>query len=167
MKALVYHKPKHVSVDTVPDPTIQDQRDAIIRVTATAICGSDLHIYNGLIPDTQNFVVGHEFMGVVEEIGSEVKNLKVGDRVVVPFPISCGQCYFCQQQHLPTQCENSNPEFYGPEGDITKGKAAACSATPSSTGATMGGKPSWCACPMPTRGPARCPTTSPTSRCYF
>lgn len=83
MQALVFHRPKHVSVDNVPDPTIEDTRDAVIRVTSTAICGSDLHIYNGAFQQPKPMVLGHEFMGIVEEVGSEVKNLKRGDRVVV------------------------------------------------------------------------------------
>lgn len=123
MKAAVFHSPKDIRVETVDDPKLEDARDAIIRVTSTAICGSDLHIYNGMIPQPRSMVLGHEFMGVVEELGKGVTNLKVGDRVVVPFPISCGHCHFCNME-LPTHCENSNPEFYGPEGEIVKGKGA-------------------------------------------
>lgn len=121
MKALVFHKPGKVSVDTRPDPTIQNSTDAIVRVTSTAICGSDLHIYNGFIPQKEPFVLGHEFMGIVEEVGKSVFNLKKGDRVVVPFPISCGACFFCQHD-LPGHCEESNPEKYGPEGDVADQK---------------------------------------------
>ncbi len=124
MKALVIHKPKDVRVDNVPDPKIEDPRDAVIRVTTTAICGSDLHMYNGLIVQPRAMVLGHEFMGVVEDVGSEVTNLKKGDRVVVPFPIACGRCFFCQQD-LVVQCENSNTKNYGPEGGLLKEKGAA------------------------------------------
>lgn len=92
MKALVFHSPKHVTVDQVADPRIEQPRDAVLRVTATAICGSDLHIYNGAFPQPRALVLGHEFMGVVEELGAGVTNLKVGDRVVVPFPIACSWC---------------------------------------------------------------------------
>ncbi|MFP4091702.1 MAG: alcohol dehydrogenase catalytic domain-containing protein, partial [Cyclobacteriaceae bacterium] len=157
MKALVYHKPKDVRVDTVPDPIIEDSRDAIIRVTSTAICGSDLHIYNGLIPDTQKFVVGHEFMGVVEEVGTDVKNLQIGDRVVVPFPIACGQCYFCQQAHLPTQCENSNPDFYGPDGNITNSKGGALFGYTSLYGGYDGGQAEYARVPYADFGPRKVP----------
>lgn len=124
MKAAVFHKLKDIRVDNVEDPKILDPRDAIIRVTSTAICGSDLHIYNGMIPQLGNMVMGHEFMGVVEEIGAQVKNVKKGDRVIVPFPISCGSCFFCQHGHYP-HCENSNPEHYGPEGGLMSEKGAA------------------------------------------
>jgi S-(hydroxymethyl)glutathione dehydrogenase / alcohol dehydrogenase len=120
MKALMFHKPKDVRVETVDDPQIQNPRDAIIRVTSTAICGSDLHIYNGMIPQPRSMVLGHEFMGIVEEVGSGVGNLKPGDRIVVPFPIACGNCHFCNMD-LPTHCENSN-EMYGPEGEVLKAK---------------------------------------------
>jgi threonine dehydrogenase-like Zn-dependent dehydrogenase len=96
-------------VEEVPDPKILNQRDAIIKITSTAICGSDLHLYNGFMPTMEKGdIVGHEFMGEVVELGRDVKNLKIGDRVVVPFPISCGNCYFCQNQMF-TLCENSNP----------------------------------------------------------
>jgi S-(hydroxymethyl)glutathione dehydrogenase / alcohol dehydrogenase len=123
MKAVVFHKPKDVRVETVEDPKIQNPRDAIIRVTSTAICGSDLHIYNGMIPQLRPMVLGHEFMGVVEEVGSSITNLQKGDRVVVPFPIACGNCHFCQME-MPTHCENSNPKTYGPEGELLKAKGA-------------------------------------------
>lgn len=123
MKALVFHKPKDVSVDTVDDPIIREPTDAIIRVTSTALCGSDLHIYNGMIPQPHDLVLGHEFMGIVEEVGSAVTKIKRGDRVIVPFPIACGHCHFCDMD-LPTHCENSNPEMYGPSGEIMKMKGA-------------------------------------------
>ena len=93
-ETLVYHRPGHVEVNDVDDPKIEDPHDVILRVTSTAICGSDLHIYNGFFPQVKDLILGHEFMGVVEETGPEVKNLAKGDRVIVPFPIACGQCFF-------------------------------------------------------------------------
>jgi len=117
MKAAVIHGPGKITCDTVDDPTIKEPSDIILKVTATAICGSDLHMYRGGIPQPRPMVMGHEFMGIVEEVGSEVKNLRRGDRVVVPFPVACGQCYFCNHD-LPTACEHSNEEMYGPEGGI-------------------------------------------------
>ena len=123
MKAVVFHKPKDVSVDTVDDPKIEQPTDAIIRVTSTAICGSDLHIYNGMMPQARDMTLGHEFMGVVEEVGSKVSKIKKGDRVVVPFPIACGHCHFCDMD-LPTHCENSNDKTYGPSGEIIKMQGA-------------------------------------------
>jgi threonine dehydrogenase-like Zn-dependent dehydrogenase len=124
MKAAVIHGPKKVTYDTVDDPKIKEQRDIILKVTATAICGSDLHIYSGGIPQVRPMVLGHEFMGIVEEVGTAVKNLKRGDRVVVPFPIACGTCFFCNND-LPGHCENSNPEMYGPEGGLLTEKGGA------------------------------------------
>jgi threonine dehydrogenase-like Zn-dependent dehydrogenase len=98
-----------MSVETVPDPQILNAQDAIVKITSTAICGSDLHLYNGFVPTMQaGDIVGHEFMGEVVETGKQVKKLKVGDRVVVPFPISCGRCFFCLQECY-SLCENSNP----------------------------------------------------------
>jgi threonine dehydrogenase-like Zn-dependent dehydrogenase len=109
MKALVWHGKHKVSVDTVPDPKILNPRDAIIKITTTAICGSDLHLYDGVIPTMEaGDIIGHEFMGEVVELGPEVKNLKKGDRVVVPFTIACGSCFFCSQK-LWSLCDNSNP----------------------------------------------------------
>ncbi|MET0393088.1 MAG: zinc-dependent alcohol dehydrogenase [Chitinophagaceae bacterium] len=124
MKAAVIHGPGKVTCDAVDDPAIKDDRDIILKVTATAICGSDLHIYSGGIPQPRPMVLGHEFMGIVEETGKAVKNLKRGDRVVVPFPIACGHCFFCSH-HLPGHCENSNPENYGPEGGLLTEKGGA------------------------------------------
>ena len=97
-------------MESVPDPKILNPRDAIIKVTLTAICGSDLHLYDGYIPSMQKGdILGHEFMGEVVEVGPEVHNLEVGDRVVVPFPIACGQCFFCQREEYAL-CDNSNPK---------------------------------------------------------
>jgi threonine dehydrogenase-like Zn-dependent dehydrogenase len=98
-----------VQVEDVPDPKILNKRDAIVKITSTAICGSDLHLYDGFIPTMEKGdILGHEFMGEVVEVGSGVNNLKIGDRVVVPFPISCGNCFMCKQG-LFSCCENSNP----------------------------------------------------------
>src|SRR3954467_580513 len=104
MKAAVFHKPKDIRVDNVPDPEIKQPGDAILRGTSTAICGSDLHIYNGMFPQPRNMVLGHEFMGIVEETGSGVTKFKKGDRVVVPFPVACGHCHFCDMG-LENHCE--------------------------------------------------------------
>ncbi|MEJ7602079.1 MAG: alcohol dehydrogenase catalytic domain-containing protein [Kofleriaceae bacterium] len=112
MKANCWMGKKNVSVVDVPDPQILNQRDAIVKITSTAICGSDLHLYNGLVPTMmRGDILGHEFMGEVMEVGREVKNLKVGDRVVVPFPIACGACGACVAQQF-SLCENSNPNAW-------------------------------------------------------
>ena len=109
MKALTYHGSKDVRVETVPDPVIDADDDVVLRVTATAICGSDLHIYRGKIPDMKSGdILGHEFMGVVEDVGKGVTKLKRGDRVVVPFTIACGECFFCNKTMFAA-CENTNP----------------------------------------------------------
>ncbi len=109
MKALCWHGKHDIRCDTVPDPTIQDAGDVIIKVTSCAICGSDLHIYDGVIPGMESGdVLGHETMGEVVEVGGEVSKLKVGDRVVIPFTISCGECFFCKRGFF-SGCERSNP----------------------------------------------------------
>ncbi|MBD0309162.1 MAG: glutathione-dependent formaldehyde dehydrogenase [Microcoleus sp. T1-bin1] len=109
MKALCWHGANDVRIDNVPDPTIINPRDAIVKITSTAICGSDLHLYDGFIPTMQSGdIMGHEFMGEVVELGSQVKNLKKGDRVIIPFTISCGSCFFCNRD-LWSLCDNSNP----------------------------------------------------------
>ncbi|MDQ3249138.1 MAG: glutathione-dependent formaldehyde dehydrogenase [Chloroflexota bacterium] len=109
MKALCWHGKSDVRIDTVPDPKIEDARDAIVRVTSTAICGSDLHLFDGYMPTMEKGdVLGHEFMGEVVEVGSGNSKLQIGDRVVVPFTMACGTCFFCQKT-LFSMCDNSNP----------------------------------------------------------
>ena len=110
MKALCWHGKGDMRYETASDPKIQDARDAIIKVTACAICGSDLHIYDGVIPEMEKGdVIGHETMGEVMEVGSGIDKLKVGDRIVVPFTISCGECFFCRRGYY-SGCERSNPD---------------------------------------------------------
>ena len=112
MKAVCWYGKNTVEVETVPDPGILNPRDAIIKITATAICGSDLHLYDGYIPTMKRGdILGHEPMGVVVEIGKEVKKLQPGDRVVVPFTISCGKCFFCQSDQW-SLCDNTNPNAW-------------------------------------------------------
>ena len=109
MKANCWYGKHDVRVEEVDDPKILNRRDAVVKITSTAICGSDLHLYNGMIPTMEaGDILGHEFMGEVVECGPEVNKLKTGDRVVVSFPISCGSCFFCQKE-LFSLCENSNP----------------------------------------------------------
>src|SRR3954451_13867322 len=109
MKANCWYGKQDMRVVDVPDPKILNPRDAIVRITLTAICGSDLHLYNAFVPTLERGdIIGHEFMGEVMEVGSAVNNLKPGDRVVVPFCISCGNCYFCERGMF-SLCENSNP----------------------------------------------------------
>jgi S-(hydroxymethyl)glutathione dehydrogenase/alcohol dehydrogenase len=156
MKALVFHHPGKVSVDNVPDPKIEKSDDAILRVTATAICGSDLHIYNGFFPQKEDMVLGHEFMGIVEETGSGVTKLQKGDRVVVPFPIACGGCFFCQRG-LPGHCESSNPEKYGPEGGVLDQKGGALFGYTDLYGGYDGGQAQYVRVPYANFGPRKVP----------
>src|SRR3984885_7557067 len=108
VKATRWYGKHDIRVENVPDPVIQDPRDAIIRITTTAICGSDLHIYDGYIPTMEEGdVMGHEFMGIVEEVGKE-NGLRKGDRVIIPFQISCGNCYFCKRTQTAL-CDTTNP----------------------------------------------------------
>jgi threonine dehydrogenase-like Zn-dependent dehydrogenase len=112
MLANCWEGPQHVKVEQVPDPRILNQSDAIVRITSTAICGSDVHLFNGFVPTMERGdILGHEFMGEVMEVGKNVKKLKVGDRVVVPFPIACGECWSCRND-LWSLCENSNPNAW-------------------------------------------------------
>jgi len=109
MKAVTYQGIKDVRIKEVGNPKIQKADDIIVKITTTAICGSDLHLIHGMVPNLpENYVIGHEPMGVVEEVGPSVKNLKKGNRVIVPFNVSCGECWFCKHQ-LTSQCDNSNP----------------------------------------------------------
>lgn len=112
MRAVTWCGRYKVQVEDVPDPHIINPRDAIIRVTSTAICGSDLHLYHGYVPTMQKGdILGHEFMGEVVDVGPEVRNLRIGDRVVVPFTIACGNCFFCRSQQW-SLCDNSNPNAW-------------------------------------------------------
>ncbi|MBT2603972.1 glutathione-dependent formaldehyde dehydrogenase [Bacillus sp. ISL-53] len=108
MKAVTFQGVKDIQVKQVEDPKLQQKDDIIVRVTSTAICGSDLHIYQGALPTHKDYVIGHEPMGIVEEVGPEVTKVKKGDRVVLPFNISCGHCYYCEHD-MESQCDNSNP----------------------------------------------------------
>jgi threonine dehydrogenase-like Zn-dependent dehydrogenase len=113
MKALTWHEKRDVRVDNVPDPTIQEPTDAIIRITTTAICGSDLHLYKVLDPFLNaGDILGHEPIGIVEEVGPEVTNLQPGDRMVIPFQIFCGYCVMCEEG-LQTQCETTQVRDQG------------------------------------------------------
>ncbi len=112
MKANCWYGKQDLRVENVPDPKILNRRDVILKVSSTAICGSDLHIYNGLIPTMKaGDILGHEFMGEVVEVGRDITNLRVGDRVVTAFPIACGRCFFCRDE-LFSLCENSNPNAW-------------------------------------------------------
>src|SRR5262245_37930976 len=109
MKAVRWYGKHDLRVEDVPEPHLLTARDAIVRVTLTAICGSDLHLYNGCIPAMEKGdILGHEFMGEVVETGTEVQRIHVGDRVVVPFTIACGKCFYCRR-NLTSLCDNSNP----------------------------------------------------------
>jgi S-(hydroxymethyl)glutathione dehydrogenase / alcohol dehydrogenase len=107
MKAVTFQGTKDIQVKEVADPLLQKRDDIIVRITSTAICGSDLHIYQGALPARKDYVIGHEPMGIVEEVGSEVTKVKKGDRVVLPFNVSCGDCYYCNHE-MESQCDNSN-----------------------------------------------------------
>lgn len=156
MKAAVIHGPKKITYDTVPDPVLKDDSDVILKVTSTAICGSDLHIYTGGIPQPRPMVLGHEFMGIVEEVGKDVKNLLPGDRVVVPFPIACGHCFFCHHD-LPGHCEHSNPEHYGPEGGLLTEKGGALFGYTDLYGGYDGGQSQYVRVPYADYGPRKVP----------
>src|SRR5690554_1555954 len=109
MRAVTWHGRHDMRVDNVPDPIIQHDKDIIVRITSTAICGSDLHLYNGVMKGMkEGDIIGHEPMGIVEETGASIKHLKKGDQVVVPFTIACGSCFFCESQ-LFSLCDTTNP----------------------------------------------------------
>ena len=156
MKAVVFHKPGEMKVDKVEEPQIENPQDIILRVTATAICGSDLHIYNGLIPQQKPLIMGHEFMGVIEDCGSEVTTVQKGDRVVVPFPIACGRCFFCNHG-LPGHCENSNPKNYGAEGGLLKEKGGGLFGYTDLYGGYSGGQAEYVRVPYANFGPRKVP----------
>ncbi|MEO6053498.1 MAG: alcohol dehydrogenase catalytic domain-containing protein, partial [Chthoniobacterales bacterium] len=156
MKAVVFHKSGDMRVETVEDPKLEKPDDVILKVTSTAICGSDLHLYNGFFPQPKPMIMGHEFMGVVEEVGTEVKHLKKGDRVVVPFPVACGSCYFCNQTLVP-HCEHSNPKHYGPEGGVLDKKGGGLFGYTNLYGGYSGGQAQYVRVPYANFGPRKVP----------
>ena len=166
MKALVWHRTNDVRVERVPDPTILNPRDAIVRITSTAICGSDLHLLNGFIPTMQaGDILGHEFMGEVVEVGPGNQRLKVGDRVVVPFTIACGSCLYCERQ-LWSLCDNSNPNAWMAEklyGYSTSGLFGYSHMT----GGYAGGQAQYARVPFADVGPLKVPEGIPDEMVLF
>ncbi|MDF8264861.1 zinc-dependent alcohol dehydrogenase [Luteipulveratus flavus] len=159
MKALTWQGPENVTVEEVPDPRIEQPTDAIIRVTSTAICGSDLHLYSVLGPYLESGdVLGHEAMGVVEEVGSDTGDLQVGDRVVVPFNISCGHCWMCDHG-LQSQCETTQV--------TDQGKGAALFGYTSLYGSVPGGQAEYLRVPQAQYGPIRVPEDGPDERYLY
>ncbi|WLI89931.1 zinc-dependent alcohol dehydrogenase [Massilia sp. R2A-15] len=167
MRAITYHGSLDVKVDTVPDPKIQEQDDVILKVTATAICGSDLHMYRGKIPAMKSGdILGHEFMGEVVETGSQVSKLQNGDRVVVPFVIACGSCFFCDMQ-LFSACETTNPD----RGAIMNKKSlrpgAALFGFSHLYGGVPGGQAEYVRVPKANVGPIKIPTNLADEQVLF
>ena len=165
MKALCWFGKQDVRVETVPDPKILNPRDAIVRVTSTAICGSDLHLYNGYIPRMkEGDILGHEFMGEIVEVGRE-NGLKVGDRVVVPFTISCGACFFCKRD-LYSLCDNSNPN--AEEAEAAYGfSGAGLFGYSHIYGGYAGGQAELVRVPFADKGPIKIPTTLTDEQVLF
>lgn len=156
MKATCWYGKRTVRVVDVPDPKILNPRDAIVKVTSTTICGSDLHLYNGFIPTMERGdVLGHEFMGEVVEVGPGVRNLKAGDRVVVPFPIACGGCFACEDQ-LYSVCENSNPNAWMAE-EMFGHSPAGIFGYSHLTGGYAGGQAEYVRVPFADVGPLKVP----------
>ena len=167
MRALVYHSAHEVKVDTVPDPVIQEADDIIIQITATAICGSDLHLYRGKVPGMkEGDIMGHEFMGVIVEAGPGVTHLRKGDRVVVPFVIACGSCFFCDA-HLFSACETTNPD----RGTIMNKKSlrsgAALFGFSHFYGGVPGGQAEYVRVPKANVGPIKIPDTLADEKVLF
>jgi len=155
-----------VSVEQVPDPQIMNRGDAIVKVTSTAICGSDLHLYDGYIPTMEKGdILGHEFMGEVVEVGHDVKKLKVGDRVVVPFPIACGHCLACQAG-MYSCCENSNPNAWMAE-KLFGHSPAGIYGYSHLTGGYAGGQAEYARVPFADVGPLKVPDGMPDEQVLF
>ncbi len=169
MKAVVWHGKEDVRVDNVPDPIIQESTDAIIRITSTAICGSDLHLYSKLSPlMRKGDIIGHEPMGIVEEVGAGVTHISPGDRVVVPFNISCGHCYFCEQ-HLYSQCETTRDTGKLAEASslLGRGKGASLFGYTHVYGAVPGGQAEYLRVPQAHFGPVKVPEGPPDERFLY
>ena len=166
MRAAVWMGTHDVQVHHVPDPQILNERDAIVRVTATAICGSDLHLYNGFIPSMESGdILGHEFMGEVVEVGKAVQNLTVGDRVVVPFPIACGHCLACQREQYSV-CENSNPNAWMAEAVYGRSPAGIYGYS-HMLGGYAGGQAEYARVPFADVGPIRVPDSLTDDQVLF
>ena len=160
MKALTWQGKRDVRVEEVPDPRIEEPTDAIVRITSTAICGSDLHLYEVLGPYLKpGDILGHEPMGIVEEVGSGVTQLKPGDRVVVPFNISCGTCWMCDAAALRPVRDHP--------GDRARARVRRCSATPRSTARCPAGRPSTCASRRPSSARSRSRRPAPDERYLY
>lgn len=167
MKALTYHGPHHVSVDNMPDPALEAADDIILRVTATAIYGSDLHLYRGKIPGTHHGdIFGHEFMGEVVEAGSEVTAVRKGDRVVIPFVIACGDCFFCRLQQYAA-CESTNSGQGATLNRKGISPPAALFGYSDLYGGIPGGQAEYVRVPKANTGPFKVPDTYPMKRCCF
>ena len=166
MKANCWYGKHKLRVEEVPEPSILHDQDAIVKVTSTAICGSDLHLYNGLIPSMEKGdILGHEFMGDVVEIGRGVKSLKVGDRVVVPFPIACGSCAMCQEQ-LFSLCENTNPNAWMAE-KLWGHSPAGLFGYSHMLGGYAGGQAEYARVPFADVGPIKVPDGLPDEKVLF
>jgi threonine dehydrogenase-like Zn-dependent dehydrogenase len=166
MKANCWHGKNTVRVEEVADPKLLNPRDAIVRITSTAICGSDLHLYNGYIPTMEDGdILGHEFMGEVVEMGSAVHNLRVGDRVVVPFPIACGNCWSCHQG-LFSLCENSNPNAWMAE-KLWGHSPAGIFGYSHLLGGYPGGQAEYVRVPFADVGPLKIPDDMPDDKVLF
>ena len=169
MKAVVWHGKEDVRVDNVPDPIIQESTDAIVRITSTAICGSDLHLYAKLSPlMRKGDIIGHEPMGIVEEVGSDVEHIAPGDRVVIPFNISCGHCYFCDQQ-LYSQCENTRDKGKLAQSVnlLGRGRGASLFGYTHVYGAVPGGQAEYLRVPQAHFGPIKVPEGPPDERFLY
>ncbi|HEV7390830.1 MAG TPA: zinc-dependent alcohol dehydrogenase [Burkholderiales bacterium] len=166
MRANCWHGKRDMRIEQVPDPKIMNQRDAIVKITSTAICGSDLHLYNGLIPTVEKGdILGHEFMGEVVEVGREVKNLSVGDRVVVPFPIACGNCAACNAEAY-SLCENSNPNAWMAE-KLMGHSPAGIFGYSHMLGGFAGGQAEYARVPFADVGPLKIPDGIPDEKVLF
>ncbi|MFL5684205.1 MAG: alcohol dehydrogenase catalytic domain-containing protein, partial [Chloroflexota bacterium] len=166
MKATVWSGRNSVEIQDVPEPRIVDPHDAIVKVSSTAICGSDLHLYDGYVPTMlRGDILGHEFMGEVVDVGADVSGLSVGDRIVVPFPIACGRCWSCQHE-LYSLCENSNPNAWMAEkmwGYATGGIYGYSHLT----GGYAGGQAEYVRVPFADVGPLKVPAELPDEKVLF
>ena len=166
MRATCWHGKKDMRVENVPDPKILNRRDAIVRITSTAICGSDLHLYNGFVPTLKRGdILGHEFMGEVVEVGPDVNNLSIGDRVVVPFPIACGNCGPCNAGAF-SLCENSNPNAWIAEKMMGHSPSGIFGYT-HMMGGFAGGQAEYVRVPFADVGPLKVPEGMPDEQVLF